>query len=43
MGTIKIPKSSKNSKGKKILNEETDGIRSTQSSNIFDHIANENK
>ena len=38
-----IPKSSKNKISKKSFNEDNDGIRSTQSSNQYDHIAFENR
>ena len=44
LGSIIIPKSSKNKNSKKSnFFEDNDGLRSTQTSNMFDHIANENR
>ena len=43
IGSMIIPKRSKNKNAKKSFNEENDGIRSTQSSNQFDHINFENR
>ena len=43
LGSMIIQKSSKSKSAKKSFNEDNDAIRSTQSSNQFDHIALENR